>query len=510
MEELPSNIGRYEILNRIAEGGMAEVFLGRSTGEGGFERLVAVKRILPSLTNDETFISMFVDEARISAGLVHSNIGQVFEFGRDGDTFFLAMEYIKGVPLRRLYGCFNEMQMLPPIPMTAYLMANVCAALDYAHTARDSMDRPLNIVHRDLSPKNIMVTFDGEVKLIDFGLAKAKHRMNETTVGVIKGKFAYMSPEQAFGEELDRRADIFSTGIVLYELLTSANPFETDDELTTLKRVRKARVPPPSSVIKGIPPKMEQICLRALARSPDDRYSTAVEMQADLEALCFEAGYGRRQLREWIEDALSEEMDRSRELLSGPTTATPTPESPPPEESDSEEEEFLSGPTIATSVPLFAQSEHSDREEEEEEILSGPTIATAVPLFAQSEHSDREEEEILSGPTIATSSPVFPQPEEGDSEEEDAPKLPQSKEGHSVEEVLSGPTTVYQGPPILPSREGDSTQESLSGPTAVTPSPVAKPQIQPSGHGWWPALIVLLATALMLGAWALWHMWSKS
>ena len=407
MKEPPSKIGRYEILNRIAEGGMAEVFLGRATGEGGFERLVAVKRILPHLANDETFISMFVDEARISAGLVHSNIGQVFEFGRDGDTCFLTMEHIRGIPLWQLYGYFDRSKTLPPIPMTAFLMANVCAALDYAHAARDSLGRPLKIIHRDVSPKNIMVTFDGEVKLIDFGLVKAKHRRNETTVGVIKGKFAYMSPEQAFGDELDQRVDLFATGIVLYELLTRVNPFDTDDDLTTLQRVREARVVPPSSVVEGISPEMERICLRALARQPDDRYSSAVEMQADLEALCFEAGYGRLQLRQWIKDALPGEDNRSRGLLAGPTTITPAllakPE-PRPEEQDSSEE-FLSGPTIINPSPMAMSELSPEVIDGLGDFLSGPTTVNPAPEIPPSREMDSTAEP-LGEPTKATPEPA--------------------------------------------------------------------------------------------------------
>ena len=315
MSGVAQKIGRYEILARIASGGMAEVFLGRTIGEAGFERLVAVKRILPHLTSNETFVSMFIDEARISSGLQHSNIGQVLEFDRVGETYFIAMEYIQGLPLTRICKLFADRDQVLPPPLAAFLMANVCAALEHAHTRCDSEGNSLGIIHRDVNPKNVMVSFDGGVKLIDFGIARASHRLHDTTGETIKGKFAYMSPEQAYGKPLDNRSDIFSAGVVLFELLTHYNPFETDSDLGTLERVRKAEVSPPTSVVQSLPPELDAICIKALAREVDERYATAGQLQAALEDVCFAAGYGRRRLGQWMHETFAEEIEQNRQLL---------------------------------------------------------------------------------------------------------------------------------------------------------------------------------------------------
>ena len=315
MGEHPSSIGRYEILAPLGKGGMAEVFVGRTTGEGGFERLVAVKRILPELAETADFVAMFTDEARISAELSHSNIGQVYEFGKEQDSYFIAMEYIQGVHLRRLYRLFGKLKKIPPPGMAAYVMTNVCAALEHAHTRCDKEGRSLNIIHRDVSPSNVLVTFEGEIKLIDFGIARARERVHETSASSLKGKFAYMSPEQAYGRELDQRSDIFGAGILLFEMLTRRNPFEDENDLSTLERVREARVVPPRRVVAEVPAELERICLKALQRDPAERYASAAQMQAELEAFHFKVGYGRRQLARLMGKAFSRQRDQTRALL---------------------------------------------------------------------------------------------------------------------------------------------------------------------------------------------------
>ena len=315
MGELPSHIGRYEILASLGKGGMAEVFLGRATGEGGFERLVAVKRILPELAETPDFVEMFTDEARISAGLSHGNIGQVHEFGRSDDSYFIAMEYVQGVHLRKIYRVFGKQKKIPPPGLAAHVMANVCAALEHAHTRTDEHGAPRNIVHRDVSPSNVLVTFEGEIKLIDFGIARARERVHETSASSLKGKFAYMSPEQAFGKDLDHRSDIFGAGILLFELLTRCNPFEGDNDLSTLERVRKAKVIPPRKVVGDVPAELEAICLRALQRDPGDRFDSAGQMQAELEAFHFKAGYGRQQLARLMDSSFARQREQTRDLL---------------------------------------------------------------------------------------------------------------------------------------------------------------------------------------------------
>ena len=309
----PPRIGRYDIFARIATGGMAEVFLGRATGEAGFERLVAVKRILPHLAANENFVAMFIDEARITAGLQHSNIGQIFEFDKVDETYFYAMEYIQGVSLTRICSVPDDKGL--SFTLVAHIMASVCAALEHAHTRCDTEGRSLGIIHRDVNPKNIMVSFEGEVKLIDFGLARAAQRLHDTAPETIKGKFAYMSPEQAYGKPLDHRTDIFSAGIVLFEMLTHLNPFDADSDLGTLEKVRKADMIRPRSLMAEIPEELEEIFTRALARDPEERYASAGQMQADLERVCFAAGHGRLQLTEWVAGVLQEDKAQAQEAL---------------------------------------------------------------------------------------------------------------------------------------------------------------------------------------------------
>ncbi len=308
-------IGRYEVLHRLGSGGMAEVFLGRARGEGGFEKLVAVKRILPHLAQNHEFVSMFIDEARISATLSHSNIGQIFEFGRADEGYFLAMEFVPGVDLRGIHRRLKKQKSLAPPALAAYLIQQVCAGLEHAHGKCDPAGRPLGIVHRDVSPSNVLVSFEGEVKLIDFGIAKAARRMTETIGAGLKGKYAYMSPEQAHGRELDARSDVFGAGILLFELLTGKNPFLGEHDLATLERVRRARVAAPSSYRAEVDEELDAICLRALRREPTERFTSAGEMGEALERHARRTGFTARQAARWVRETFAEELAQHRQVL---------------------------------------------------------------------------------------------------------------------------------------------------------------------------------------------------
>jgi eukaryotic-like serine/threonine-protein kinase len=308
-------IGRYEVLDRIGSGGMAEVLLGRTTGEGGFEKLVAIKRILPHMAANQEFVGMFIDEARISANLSHSNIAQIFEFGRDADDLFIAMELVLGVDLRTIHRTLHKRRQLPPVPVAAFLIQQVCAALDHAHNKPDAAGQLLGIIHRDVSPSNVLISFEGEVKLIDFGIAKATHRLSVTVGADLKGKYAYMSPEQAAGLPIDHRSDVFAAGTLLFELLTGLNPFLGDNDLATLERVRKGRVPAPSTRARGVPPALDAVCRRALARNPRERYRSAGEMQDELEAFTRHAGCSSRQMARWMHENFAEELTGSQRML---------------------------------------------------------------------------------------------------------------------------------------------------------------------------------------------------
>ncbi|QSQ27447.1 protein kinase [Pyxidicoccus parkwayensis] len=275
--------GRYQLLKRLATGGMAQIYLARRPGPEG-DKLLVVKRILPHLTENDDFVKMFLDEARIAARLNHANVVQIFDLGAQDDSFFIAMEYIHGEDLRKLWRHAEGRGMPPPVPLVCRILIEACAGLDYAHKRTDpATGRPLGIVHRDVSPQNILVTFEGGVKVVDFGIAKAADQATITRSGVLKGKYSYMSPEQAAGERVDCRADIFALGVVLYELLTGMRLFKRGTDIQTLAAVSECRVLPPSQVTTRVPPELDAIVLKALAKDPAERYQEAAQLQAALE-----------------------------------------------------------------------------------------------------------------------------------------------------------------------------------------------------------------------------------
>jgi len=281
----------YQLLSKIASGGMAEVWKARLVGEKGFEKIVAIKKILPHLSDNQEFITMFVDEAKVAANLTHPNIAQIYELGQMDNSFFIAMEYVSGHNLRTILSLCNELNLQLPVEIAVFLAMKLCSALFYAHTKKDYGNRELHIVHRDISPQNILLSNEGEVKLVDFGIAKASIKASHTVAGSLKGKLLYMSPEQAEGKAIDQRSDIFSLGNVLYECLTGRKLIAGDSELSILKNVREARFERPSAYNPRIPAKLEGIVLKALALSVNDRYGTAKEFEKDLKEFVQQAKY---------------------------------------------------------------------------------------------------------------------------------------------------------------------------------------------------------------------------
>jgi len=279
-----SKANDYELIEKIAAGGMAEVWKARLKGKKGFEKIVAIKKILPHLSDNEEFITMFIDEAKVAANLTHPNIAQIYELGNFGDTFFIAMEYVSGKNLRMILNQCNAMKVLLPPSIVAFIGVKLCNALDYAHKKKDhSKNQPLNIVHRDISPQNILVSGAGEIKLVDFGIAKATIKAANTVAGSLKGKLLYMSPEQAEGKAIDHRSDIFSVGNLLYECLTGKRLVDGDSELSILKKVREVNFLPPRQVNPKIPERLERIILKALQKLPDNRYNTARDLEKELK-----------------------------------------------------------------------------------------------------------------------------------------------------------------------------------------------------------------------------------
>jgi serine/threonine protein kinase len=278
----PLPFGNYYLLERLAVGGMAEVYLAKCFGAAGYEKLVALKRILPTIAEDDEFIAMFIDEAKIAGQLSHANIASIFDLGKINSSYFIAMEYVSGLDLRTLWDRANEKEGIP-LEMACYFTKKICEGLDYAHRRRDNRGRPLGIIHRDVSPQNILVSYDGAVKVIDFGIAKAANRMVRTQTGILKGKFAYMAPEQARGEPIDHRSDIFAIGTMLYELVTGQRAFKADSDFALLEKVRKVDIVPPRKINPQLPKELEKIIAKAMSREAGQRYAWASSLAQDLE-----------------------------------------------------------------------------------------------------------------------------------------------------------------------------------------------------------------------------------
>ncbi len=307
----PIPFGKYYLLERINVGGMAEVFRAKAFGVEGFERLVAVKKILPNIAEDEEFIAMFIDEAKIAVQLQHANIAQIFDLGKVEDSFFIALEFVPGRDLRAMFDRVRQRVEVMPTQQACFIVMQVCEGLDYAHNKRDGQGQELHLVHRDISPQNVLVGFEGEIKLIDFGIAKAAGKASKTQAGILKGKFGYMSPEQVRGLPIDRRSDIFSVGIVLYELLTGERLFMGESDFSTLEKVRNVEIHPPSSYNKAIPEELERIVLKALAKDPEDRYQNAIDLHDDLQAFLYTKGelYSRKDLAAWMKKMFPAEIE---------------------------------------------------------------------------------------------------------------------------------------------------------------------------------------------------------
>jgi serine/threonine-protein kinase len=283
-------LGRYEIVRHWASGGMAQVLLARTTGLGGFERYVVVKRIHSEHAMDERFVKMFLDEARLAAMLHHGNIVQVHEVGEADGRIFFAMEYVHGEELRRVLRNLNVKKEKMPLDHVVAIISAAADALHHAHEQRSADGKPLGLVHRDITPANIIVGYDGIVKVVDFGIAKAASRSTETAGGTLKGKVGYMSPEQCLGKPVDRRSDVYSLGVVLYETTCVRRLFKNDNDFLTMSSIIAAKVPPASEHRADVPEELEQIMMKALAVRPEDRYQTAAEMSAALEQFAGNAG----------------------------------------------------------------------------------------------------------------------------------------------------------------------------------------------------------------------------
>ena len=293
---------RYHVVSKIARGGMAEIFLALQQGEQGFQKPVVLKRILPALAADPKFVRMFVDEAHIASTLNHSNLVQVLDLGKSGGQYFLVLEFVDGWSLEQVRRRAREAKLKLSLPLALYVVGALCRGLAYVHT-RERQGKPLGIIHRDVTPQNVLISQHGEVKLADFGIAKAVDKSEKSATGIIKGKFAYMSPEQSRARPLDARSDLFSVGTVLYLLTTGRKPFDGPTDADVMMQVRRARPEKPSTLVKDLNPDVERLINRALRADPAKRWQSAEQMADRIDAILLKLGQpsGPAPLKRWLE-----------------------------------------------------------------------------------------------------------------------------------------------------------------------------------------------------------------
>ena len=350
----PKQFGKYQLLDKIAVGGMAELYRAKVTREFGFEKQVAIKKILPHLSDEGNLVKAFIDEAKLAALLQHENIVQIYDFGKLKGEYFIAMEYLFGKDLRKLTYKAKERAVPFDLENTLYVISRVCAGLDYSHNLKDLKGKPLNIIHRDINPQNIFITYQGQVKIIDFGIAKAASHNSTTHEGLIKGKLAYMSPEQANGKTIDHRSDIFSTGIILYELLAGQRMFQ-GEAMHIYAQVRDAAYEPLESLVPDLPARLHDIVQHALAKEPDKRYQSCGEMLADLEECIYELSFrpNARHFADCVKDLFKQEFVAEEKALFANTQIYSDVSTD--SVNDSSADEATGSRTIALDVPKISE-----------------------------------------------------------------------------------------------------------------------------------------------------------
>jgi len=411
----PIPFGKYVLINRLAVGGMAEVYRAKLRGVAGFERIVAIKRILPSVAEDKEFIDMFLDEARIAGQLNHANICPIYELGRIGPTYYIAMEYVDGKDVLQTINRFRRRRAYMPPVMAAWIGVRICEALAYAHNKTSTDNKPLDIIHRDVSPQNILISYEGTVKLIDFGISKASSRITRTQAGVLKGKFGYMSPEQIKGMPIDHRSDLFALGTCLYEMVTSDRLFKAASDFATLEKIRAAEIPPPSSVVENFPPMLDAAIMRALEVEPSNRWQSAQDMAKELrDFIASQEPFGTSTLSSWMKSCFAKELQEETEQVRKWSQARDSsPEAP--------QSHALEG-HIPDHTPEIAPSDHPGDAtvvQSSEFDISGtqpPIDHQSTHIFFHREFEEGETTGIAEQPTIIhaefadTTSPQSPAP----------------------------------------------------------------------------------------------------
>ncbi len=476
---------RYRVIERLAAGGMAEVFVAESAGIEGFKKQVAIKRVLPHLSQKKRFIAMFLDEARLSAQLSHSNVVQVFDIGVGDDTYFIVMEYVEGADVKGVIEHARNSGKPIPVEAAVFVAVKICEGLAYAHERTNAEGEPLNAVHRDMSPPNVLISKHGEVKIVDFGLAKASTQLEKSEAGIIKGKFSYLSPEAAHGREVDQRADIFSVGIILWEMLAGRKLFSGESDYQTVKQVQRADVPRITEINKDTNTELESIIKRALARDRDQRYQSARSFGQDLIRCLFrmEQPVSAFDIAELVRGPM---MLRQRKDEAGSSIIDKLIQESLLEFTSLKDDEQSSGPQVAAVIEPFSLTDFEAFSRWADQ--ASPSQEQATLLVRNTLPADIFEE----GNLAALEGPEEPLPSLDDSPSVDeSPLLPSSAPPASQNPATDLTTTAVEGtdprkrsgPPqsgsIAPEIEVSVTSVPPSGPVSVrapatTKSPPAK------------------------------------
>jgi TonB family protein len=491
--------GQYDLIELVATGGMAEVFKARMRGLGGFQKIVAIKRILPHLTENDEFVTMFVDEAKLAAGLQHPNIIHIYDLGKLERSYYIAMEYIDGNDLRSILRLLKDRGRHLPLGIAIYIASRLGAALDYAHRKRDLQGREMKLVHRDVSPQNVLISYDGDIKLCDFGIAKAASKASHTRAGALKGKLQYMSPEQAWAKDIDLRSDIFSLGLVLYEMLTGRKAFTGDSELSVLELVRSPQIVPPRDLQPAIPPEVERIVLRALQENRDDRYQTAADFVADLDGIMqnLRPAPDARELGSFLADLMGKEtlvsqqpVPSPRPAVAAPTSvAAPTAPKPKPAPRPAPPAFAPAAPHPVVLEPRRFEVEAAPKRRPIG-LIAG-VVVVALATVAGVLYLMRDKQPIAAGGTAVAATPAAPvetpAPEGGAVGLSPVAAPPQAEGG---EAAIPAPTAVptrvrptvpagVQLPAAPPTRTAVTTTPALA-PAAPTPAPTEAPLLVPA------------------------------
>ena len=404
---MPKQLGRYEVCAKLADGGMATLYLGRLHGPAGFERPVALKVIKDEYLANKEFVSMFLDEAKIVAKVQHPNVVQIIELGQEKDRLFIAMELLVGQSLWSVWQACRERQSCLRMDLIAWIGARVGEGLHHAHELTGPDGKSIELVHRDVNASNIFVTYDGHVKLIDFGLVKATNRVSATAEGIVKGKVAYMSPEQAIGKPLDRRTDIFALGTTLWELTTDRRLFKADKDVDTLVNVKNAVVPDPTKIVAGYPPKLWTALSKALKKDPNERYATVAQFVKDLDACATLEGrtVNAAALSQVMRALFAQERERQLawidEVANKPATTEVSISNPYEEQRTYEEMASKVAPPPGTLDPVRTTLPT---------VILAPDLTKEVPVASEPKKDERPKKEERASIPVPPRASVLPVP----------------------------------------------------------------------------------------------------